>query len=92
MIVTEYMSHGALDDFLRVSGLGPGGADSPSCDSWEGLGNGVLPPARLADYTAVRRRLSPSPEPPSSPSPCSSTRGSWRLGSFWGCYPGWHPP
>lgn len=24
MIVTEYMSHGALDDFLRVSGLGPG--------------------------------------------------------------------
>lgn len=25
MIVTEYMSHGALDGFLRVSGLGPGG-------------------------------------------------------------------
>lgn len=25
MIVTEYMSHGALDDFLRVSDLGPGG-------------------------------------------------------------------
>lgn len=23
MIVTEYMSHGALDGFLRVSGLGP---------------------------------------------------------------------
>lgn len=25
MIVTEYMSHGALDGFLRVSGLGPRG-------------------------------------------------------------------
>lgn len=25
MIVTEYMSHGALDGFLRVSGPGPGG-------------------------------------------------------------------
>ena len=25
MIVTEYMSHGALDSFLRVSGLGPRG-------------------------------------------------------------------
>lgn len=25
MIVTEYMGHGALDGFLRVSGLGPRG-------------------------------------------------------------------
>lgn len=25
MIVTEYMSHGALDSFLRVSAVGPGG-------------------------------------------------------------------
>lgn len=25
MIVTEFMSHGALDSFLRVSGLGLGG-------------------------------------------------------------------
>lgn len=24
MIVTEYMSHGALDSFLRVSAVGPG--------------------------------------------------------------------
>lgn len=27
MIVTEYMSLGALDGFLRVSGVGPGGGN-----------------------------------------------------------------
>lgn len=48
MIVTEYMSHGALDGFLRVSGLRPRGtADHvslcPSLFSLVGLALAIIP-------------------------------------------------
>ena len=48
MIVTEYMSLGALDGFLRVSGVGPGGGNDlaifgPLLFSLLGLGVSIIP-------------------------------------------------
>lgn len=64
MIVTEYMSHGALDGFLRVSGLGPGDTNDhvtlgPPLFSMVGLGIGFVPDpmVRLTSGHRVRRRL-----------------------------------
>lgn len=48
MIVTEYMNLGALDGFLRVSGVGPGGGNDlvtfgPLLFSSSGLGVSIVP-------------------------------------------------
>lgn len=43
MIVTEYMSHGALDRFLRVSAVGPGGRNDRLIFFLLGLGVGIIP-------------------------------------------------
>lgn len=105
MIVTEYMSHGALDGFLRVSGWAQWADDRVAhgalLSSLVGLGISItaLKGAHWPDQPcgsqcgqkpSQHQGLYMQPWPLSSLS--SAMRASWWPCSCWACCLGWHLP